>query len=168
MRARGAKVTDLVILVVAADDGVMPQTIEAIHHARRQVPMVVALNKIDKPAQISTRSSRIWRSGSVPEEWGATPCSFRYREDRTGHRSAARGCAIAGGSARTEGGKKCAGQRHRNRGSARPGRGPLQPYWSSRVRSSAATSCWRAPCLPGACHARRNRRPSTARDRRYR
>jgi len=72
MRARGAKVTDIVILVVAADDGVMPQTIEAINHAKSaNVPLIVAVNKMDKPDANPDRVlQQISDYGLVPEKWG--------------------------------------------------------------------------------------------------
>lgn len=72
MRARGAKVTDIVILVVAADDGVMPQTIEAIHHAKAAgVPLIVAMNKIDKPEANPDRvRNALSEHGLISEAWG--------------------------------------------------------------------------------------------------
>ncbi|MBN2318714.1 MAG: translation initiation factor IF-2 [Acidobacteria bacterium] len=72
MRARGAQATDIVVLVVAADDGVMPQTIEAIHHAKAaNVPIIVAINKIDKPgAQIDRIKQGMADQGLLAEDWG--------------------------------------------------------------------------------------------------
>ncbi|MDH5572541.1 MAG: translation initiation factor IF-2, partial [Gammaproteobacteria bacterium] len=72
MRARGAKVTDIVVLVVAADDGVMPQTREAIQHARAaEVPLIIAINKIDKPdADLDRVKNELGQENVIPEDWG--------------------------------------------------------------------------------------------------
>lgn len=72
MRARGAKITDIAILVVAADDGIMPQTIEAINHIKAaNVPMIVAINKMDKPEANPERiKQQLSENGVLPEEWG--------------------------------------------------------------------------------------------------
>jgi translation initiation factor IF-2 len=90
MRARGARVTDVVILVVAADDGVMPQTKEAIDHARAaNVPILVAINKIDKPNANPERVKKeLSDLGLMPEEWGGktvtVPVSAKKRENIDG------------------------------------------------------------------------------------
>lgn len=86
MRARGAQVTDIAILVVSADDGVMPQTVEAINHAKAaNVPIIVAINKIDKPTANPDRvKQELTEYGLVPEEWGGdticVPVSALKRE----------------------------------------------------------------------------------------
>jgi translation initiation factor IF-2 len=85
MRARGAQATDIVVLVVAADDGVMPQTTEAIHHAKAaNVPIIVAINKIDKPgAQIDRVKQALSEQGLLAEDWGGdvvmVPVSAKMR-----------------------------------------------------------------------------------------
>lgn len=86
MRARGAEATDIAILVVAADDGVMPQTVEAINHSKAaQVPIIVAVNKIDKPtANVERIKQQLTEHGLIPEEWGGdtifVPVSAKQRE----------------------------------------------------------------------------------------
>lgn len=79
MRARGAKATDIAILVVAADDGIMPQTIEAINHAKAaEVPIIVAINKIDKPSANPDKiMQQLTEYGLVPEEWGGDTVCVR-------------------------------------------------------------------------------------------
>ncbi len=87
MRARGAKVTDIVVLVVAADDGVMPQTIEAIDHARAaKVPIIVAINKIDKAdSQVDRIKQQLSDRGLLAEDWGGdtvmVPVSARTKQN---------------------------------------------------------------------------------------
>ena len=86
MRARGAKVTDIVILVVAADEGVMPQTVEALNHARAaKVPIIVAINKIDRPeANLDRVKQQLTEQGLIPEDYGGdtitVPVSARTGE----------------------------------------------------------------------------------------
>ena len=87
MRARGAKATDIVILVVAADDGVMPQTIEAVEHSKAAgVPMIVAINKIDKPdANPDKVKQGLAGLGLQPVDWGGdmemVPVSAKKHEN---------------------------------------------------------------------------------------
>ena len=94
MRARGAHVTDIVVLVVAADDGLMPQTIEAINHAKAapHVKIMVAINKIDLPgANIDRVKKQLQEQELTPEDWGGdTIVVPSLRDEGHGHRPAPR------------------------------------------------------------------------------
>ena len=125
MRARGAHATDIVVLVVAADDGVMPQTIEAINHAKdAKVPILVAINKIDKPnADPNRTKQQLTEYGLVPEEWGGdtifVPVSAKRRE---GIENLLDNLLVLAEVQELKGEPRQAGPRRRHRG--RAGQGP--------------------------------------------
>ena len=116
MRARGAKVTDIVVLVVAADDGVMPQTVEAINHARAaKASIIVAINKIDKrEADVDRVKRGLSEHGLVSEDWGGdsifVPVSAQTKQ---GIPAVVGGALASGGHPRTEGQSYKSGSRSR-------------------------------------------------------
>ena len=147
MRARGANVTDIVVLVVAADDGVMPQTVEAIAHAKAaEVPIVVALNKIDLPnvdssANINKIYGELAQQGLNPVEWGGdTEVVKTSATTGQGIPDLLETLEIDRRAARAEGRPGPPGDRHLPGGLALGGpRRAWPPCWSRRGPSGSAT-----------------------------
>ena len=156
MRARGAKVTDIVVLVVAADDGVMPQTIEAINHAKAAgVPMIVAINKIDKPdanpQRVRTELLQHEMEVEVAGRRRARRRGLGDQEDQP--RQAARGDPLQAELLDLKANPDAPGRRHGDRGQARPrprsGRDRAGP-----ARHAAASATSSSPAPSGAASAR--------------
>ncbi len=161
MRARGAKVTDIVVIVVAADDGVMPQTLEAIDHAKAaNVPMIVAVNKIDKPeAQPDRVKKQLADRGLVPEDWGG---EYRVRrcvgEEADQPRSAAGDGLPGGRPAEPEGNAEPLGGGHgaRSQAGSRPRRGGDRAG-AERHAEEPGQFCRRQHLRQDSRHVRRSR-----------
>ena len=116
MRARGSKVTDIVVLVVAADDGVMPQTLEAIDHAKAaNVPIIVAVNKIDKPDAMPERvKKQLADRGLMPEDWGGSTVFVDVSaKQKTNLNLLMEMICLVADLRRSEGRARTSGQRHR-------------------------------------------------------
>ncbi len=154
MRARGAQVTDIVVLVVAADDQVMPQTIEAISHAKNAgVPMIVAINKIDLPsANVAKVKQDLLQHSVVLEEFGGNMLSARdLRQEGHRHRPAARAGPPAGRNPRPQGQRRtprCRARCSRRRWTRARARSPRS--WCRRARCRSATTS-SAASSPAGC-----------------
>ena len=173
MRARGARVTDIAVLVVAADDGVMPQTVEALDHAKAaEVPIVVAVNKVDKEDADSNRvRTQMVERGIVPSEWGGTnefvDVSAREKlnldtlagDDPAGRRPGrAEGCAqrpFARHGDRGAPGQGSRPRRHRARAARTPSMSATP--WCAAAPTPRSAPCRTSTARPSSTPGRRSR-----------